>query len=572
VALTVLRPDPRSIFRLPLIAAALVPPAAILFLILRLGVNVPVQDDWDTVTALAKWQEGSVTFADFWVQHNEHRIPSLRVVICLVGIFSGYNVVAEMLVGFLFAALALPVMVLLFRRSLMDVAPDLVLPLTGVASLLFFSLMLHENWFSGTASLQLFLLRLVSLTLVWVLVRWPGQRRAAILAACCATVGTFAEAAGLALWVTGALGIVLTTEQPVRRNRLLFGWAVVAAVTIAAYTIGLSWEMSDVQRASARGWRLFTFIAACLGLPFAYGKDAGISAATGTAGLIALATALLSLAPGHREVLRRLIPLVLVAVQGLLGAVLIGVGRSALEAKYAMASHYAFGSSQFWIATIAIVTVAFKVSVPSNPIVGVVRGAGAAVVGLMLCDGFVNANRFGLREARKDSRNLENALTTLYTTNEPPHEVARFLYPPDEAHFRRQLARLQRLRLGPFAPSMEPEKARLTVQHQDRGAAGFRDGVVDEGDCNRIAGWAWDPMQPDATVTVDVWYRGSKLGSASANWFRPDLEEVGIGDGQHGFVFYFPDVIELGTGRRIQVTTGGSRHPLRGSPAVVMCR
>jgi hypothetical protein len=563
-------PSPRSILRSLLIAAALVPPASMLFLILRLGVNVPFQDDWDTVTALAKWHEGTVTFADFWVQHSEHRIPSLRALIWLVGMFSGYNVVTEMIVGFLFAVLALPVMAALLHRSLKDVAPDLVLPLTGVASLLFFSLVLHENWFSGTASLQLFLLRLVSLTLVWVLVRWPGQRRAALLAMCCAVVGMFVEAAGLALWVTGGLGIWLTTEAHARRNRLLIAWAVVACVIIAAYAIGLSWEMSDGQRASSRGLRLFTFIAACVGLPFSYGKVAAVSAANGAAGVIALATALLSMVRVQRDVLRRLVPLLLVATQGLLGAILIGIGRSTLEAKYAMASHYAFGSSQFWIATIAIVAVAFRVSVPSSPLVRVVCAAGAAAVGVTLCNGFLDANRFGYQEARTYSRNLETALSVLYATEEPPHEVARFLYPPDEAHFRRQLARLRRLRLGPFAP--EHEKTRLAARHRDRGSAGYRDGVVDEGDCGRIAGWAWDPMQPDATVTVDVWYRGSRLGSAAANWFRPDLERVGIGDGQHGFVFYFPDVIELGTGRKIQVTTGGTRHPLRGSPAIVMCR
>jgi hypothetical protein len=91
-----------------------------------------------------------------------------------------------MLIGFLFAALALPVVGALLRRSLKDFAPELIAPLTAVASLLLFSLMLHENWFSGTASFQLFLLRLVSVTLAWMLVRWPGQRKGVAGAMCCA--------------------------------------------------------------------------------------------------------------------------------------------------------------------------------------------------------------------------------------------------------------------------------------------------------------------------------------------------------------------------------------------------
>lgn len=564
--------DRRRILTASLFVMTLLPPVAILVLILRLAVNVPFQDDWDTVSVLAKWHEGTVSFGDFWQQHNEHRIPSLRALIWLLGIFSNYNVVIEMLVGFVFAVLALPVVCALLRRGLKEHAPDLILPMTAVASLLLFSLMLHENWFSGTASLQLFLLRLVSVTLVWALVRWPSQLKGVAIAMCCAIVGMFAEAAGLALWIIGSLAIWITTEKETRRNLLLTAWVLVAVVMVSAYVSGLDWDVSDLQEDSLHPLRLMTFIGACLGLPFAYGTTAAQSATVGIAGCAALATAVLSMARWRPEVLRGVVPVVLLAAQGLLGAVLIGIGRSGLEAKYAMASHYAFGSSQFWIATIAIVAVAIKSIRPSTAVMDVVRKAGTSVAVLALCIGFLSANAFGYREAYTSSRNLEIALAMLYANHDPSPEVARFLYPPDESHFRRQVARFKRLGLGPFAGSMEREKAGLLARVWDAGSSGSRDGFLDGGDCNLTLGWAWDPGRPGATVTVDIWYRGTRLGSAAANWFRPDLLKAGIGDGQHGFVFDFPSILELGTGEKIRVTYAGTSYPLRGSPKIIMCR
>jgi hypothetical protein len=554
-------------------AITLLPPVAILVLILRLAVNVPVNDDWDTVTVLAKWHEGTLGFADFWEQHSEHRILSLRVLIWLLGSVSQYNVVLEMLVGFFFAVLALPVVVGLLRRSLKDYAPELIAPMTAVASLLLFSLMLHENWFSGTASLQLFLLRLVSVTLVWMLVRWPGRRRGVAGAMCCAVVGMFAEAAGLALWVTGGLAIWILTEDRTQRKLLLSTWILVAVVMVSVYLRGLAWEASELEFAASHVLRLVMFIAACLGLPFAYGADAVLSAAVGLAGCVAFAAAIVSLFRSQPALVRALVPIVLLAVQGLLGAVLIGIGRSDLEAKYAMASHYAFGSSQFWIATIALVAVAVKAAGPPTTFTGIIMSKVAiAAAALALCLRFVNANAFGYQIAYATSRNLEMALAAVYSKGGPSHEVARFLYPVDEAHFRRQIARLKGLGLGPFAGSMEREQARLIAGFRDAGASGPRDGFVDGGDCYRTLGWAWDPARPESSVTVDLWYRGTKLGVAAATWFRPDLLKAGVGNGQHGFVFDFPSMLEPGTGEKISVTYAGMSDALRDSPKIIMCR
>src|SRR5436190_23835448 len=125
--------NPRRIIRIASLTLAMLPPLATLIVILRLAVNVPLQDDWDLVTVIAKTHEGSAAFNDFWQQHSEHRIPALRFVIWCISLVSHYNVVTEMLVGFTFAVITLPIVYALLRRSLANHAPSLIVPATIAA-------------------------------------------------------------------------------------------------------------------------------------------------------------------------------------------------------------------------------------------------------------------------------------------------------------------------------------------------------------------------------------------------------------------------------------------------------
>src|SRR6266481_6254246 len=64
--------------RLLLIAA---PPLLIGFLILRDGVDTPFWDEWDgTAPLFEKMAAGTLCFADFFAQHNEHRILFPRLI------------------------------------------------------------------------------------------------------------------------------------------------------------------------------------------------------------------------------------------------------------------------------------------------------------------------------------------------------------------------------------------------------------------------------------------------------------------------------------------------------------
>jgi hypothetical protein len=65
-------------------------------------------------------------------------------------------------------------------------------------------------------------------------------------------------------------------------------------------------------------------------------------------------------------------------------------------------------------------------------------------------------------------------------------------------------------------------------------------GYVDEVRRQYIAGWAFDPDNPDSRVEVAVFIHGDEVGRTIANLPRPDLVKLGkYGDGRHGFMFRF---------------------------------
>ena len=84
---------------------------------------------------------------------------------------------------------------------------------------------------------------------------------------------------------------------------------------------------------------------------------------------------------------------------------------------------------------------------------------------------------------------------------------------------------------------------------------GHLDAVTRQG----IAGWAWDPDEPDTPVVIILTADDKVIGRVLANQFRPDLKAAGIGNGRFGFDFRHPS---LSLGRRYVI---GARREVDGS-------
>jgi hypothetical protein len=142
-------PVRRNRLRLLALAAAGLPPLVIARLIWSRGVNVPYGDEWSLVPLVLHLHGGTLSWAEMWAPHNEHRIAAVRLLVITLLPFDGFNLVTSMFVAFGFAIGA----VLLFLRALQLTFPAERLAVVGVlafsTSTLVFSVVQYETWLNA---------------------------------------------------------------------------------------------------------------------------------------------------------------------------------------------------------------------------------------------------------------------------------------------------------------------------------------------------------------------------------------------------------------------------------------
>ncbi len=96
-------------------------------------------------------------------------------------------------------------------------------------------------------------------------------------------------------------------------------------------------------------------------------------------------------------------------------------------------------------------------------------------------------------------------------------------------------------------------------------------GSVDVANCTHIAGWAWDPDQPNTPIVVQIANNGVYYNSYNANGFRSDLP----GNHAHAFDIPTPAAFKDGAHHSINVygidLNGDANSLITGSPKDVFC-
>src|ERR1700720_3607308 len=187
----------RSIGRLARLLLIAAPPLLICLLIFRDGVDTPFWDEWDgTAPLFEKMAAGTLGFADFFAQHNEHRILFPRLIFFGLGRLTHWNVRAELFVIWFLALICLFNIWEITRRSRRK---DSSWWLLFSSSVLLFSPLSYANFLWG---FQIgFLLPLACITAcIWVAsyLRHPFNFVFAIMLC---TVCTFSIASGLMSWL-----------------------------------------------------------------------------------------------------------------------------------------------------------------------------------------------------------------------------------------------------------------------------------------------------------------------------------------------------------------------------------
>jgi matrixin len=103
------------------------------------------------------------------------------------------------------------------------------------------------------------------------------------------------------------------------------------------------------------------------------------------------------------------------------------------------------------------------------------------------------------------------------------------------------------------------------------GTAALYQGFNDGADCQAISGWAWDRNQPNTPINVDIYDGTTLIATVSANIFRQDLLNAGIGNGAHGFSFATPASLKNGLPHSIRVKFAGTSTDLSSTGRTISC-
>jgi hypothetical protein len=273
-----------------LFAGSILPALVALRIQKKHWINIPIWDEWDTPgTALLRFAEGNLTWADLFAQHNESRKAVPRLIHIAIASIGGWDVRQGMALTIL-CACAVSVIALVYLRR-RNAPPARIAVAWLVINLLLFAPSQYENFLSGFV-FEIFIPFLCLFACCAInLSGWPLPRKTAF-ASLLALISSYTFAHGLLLWPF-ALPLPSREDRSRGRGFLLLCYTIYALVGIAAiagYFIGYRRpEIFPPPAGPRQIGQVFDFILVWLGgvvhSPFVNARVAGT-----TAGLVMLAT------------------------------------------------------------------------------------------------------------------------------------------------------------------------------------------------------------------------------------------------------------------------------------------
>lgn len=419
------------------------------YIAFRYALDVPRTDSWDVIPILLEKQEaGTLSFGDFWAQHNEQRMLFPRLIMFGLAQLTGWNL--KVGIGLNLALVFLIWLVL--WRMLVITTGEIELPGAGWLLVLFawttFSTVPWENLIWELSGTLFFLNTLAALFAVWSLARWPGQWKGTVLAALAALVSMYSLGNGVLVWIVGLA--MLMAGSPRKSVQILF-WAAAGVASTGAYLWGYAHpsQIPDILLVLREPMDFLRYVFTLIGSPWHHSLR--IVGSLGIIGVAAFSASTFWAFKQKRPITLRLLPWLAIGWLIILNALLIGLSRFAFGVRHAFAPRYITLTNLFWV-SLAVVIVflvwhyieAFR---DDRRTVRKLYAAGAFFL-LLVTVGWADAYDDGIIILRQESREVQKH--NMCVLSGCFYEECGYVLNITEEKFHERVALLRRLHAGPF--------------------------------------------------------------------------------------------------------------------------
>jgi hypothetical protein len=396
-------------------ALILAPPLLIGLLVFENGVDFPHVDEWDgTAPLFEKMADGTLGVADFFAQHNEHRIFFPRLIFYALGRLTHWDIRAELWMIWLLALICLFSIWQMARRTNSAHA----FWISFAASLLLFSPLGVANFLWGFQVGFLLPLACVT-TCIWTAgsVRYPFNFIVAIILC---TISTFSIASGFTSWLLITPVLLLANAQSPSSRKWWAIWVSLFSLELLLYF----WDYEKPPNHPPTWWFLshpitaLEYILFFFGGPFSYVSNLPpnpVGLGTGALLLLMLLIAGFYIWRQRRSLVGNALPWLMLAMVTVTSAILIMIGRAGFGPGQARVSRYVPFAVMLPIALVALIPLVYThwSGAASTRARFVAKGLLAGSVAVLIfctCTGFLAG--FPLWPMNRQQRGYGKALVT----------------------------------------------------------------------------------------------------------------------------------------------------------------
>lgn len=329
----------------------LLAPILLSFLIYKYAVNVPFFDQYELIPLFQKIHNGTLSFSDLWMQHNEHRIifPSIMQLI-LAGI-TQWNIRLEIAYNFIVACIGYIGLLLMLRTYKFN-NKYIHLAILFFISLLFFTPAQWENWLWGW-QLEWFLCVTMAIFTYYFISKYDyvGSIKYLIYAAISSIIAAFSLGSGILVPIAGLIQLILLKNK--LKSKVNIMWILLTAIITAAYYYNYKIPNGAPSLTAVfhKPIEAVTFFLAYIGRPVASeGQAAVIIGATFLISYLFLIVFLYK----HRK-LGKYSSLIALSLLALMAGAITTIGRLGFGIASGLSSRYTTFSVLFLISVIFIV-------------------------------------------------------------------------------------------------------------------------------------------------------------------------------------------------------------------------